>query len=259
MCLWACRPLLVIVLTATAAHAASFASLSQTRSIAIAGQMTLFSLDSTPPYPINASLADGAQTAPADFGTFNASVGLGALRITDPLGEGFGAGRAGQVSSFSAQSIRFEGAADVNLTGFAQPEAEITGNGSASSRLIYSFSLDRASTVALTMSSEVGPSRSSYSFLLADLSGTTVWDQTSLFDANGNETRDFTTLLTMGAGSYNLAVVLGASSTFRNDESSAGRAIANFVLSPVPEPSTALQAALALTLLGGWMRLRRKS
>lgn len=242
--------LLLAALT-TAADAASFTSISQARSISISGQMTLFSQDpDLPGYPITAVYSDGAQTDSAGFGVFDRSVGLGALSIADPLGDGFGAGRAGQISSFTPQRISFEGAADVNLTGYAQPEAEISGSGGASSRLTYGFSLDSATAVMLTMDSEVGPSRSSYSFALTQVGGGTVWNQTSLFDADGNEIRSFTTLLQLDAGSYNLGVVLGASSQFRNEDAESGRAVASFTLSPVPEPGTASLAAVGFALLG---------
>lgn len=250
----------LVLMGATATEASTFTALSQSRSIAATAQVTLFSLDPDVA-TLSDSLTGGAQTAVVDFGAFSASFGLGALSISDPvLGSARGNGRAAQTSSFSADRISFDGTADVNMEG--EPifgNADVSGTGSASSRLSFGFSLAQATSIQLTMSSNVTPSRSSYNFALLDGGGQSVWNQTSIFDVNGNETRDFVVTLNLGAGTYALNTALGASSFVDNGSSGAGRAVASFTLAaaPVPEPGATLLFTAGLTLVGSCARRRR--
>ena len=244
-----------VLLSSAAAQAATFSSLSQSRSIAASAQVELISFNQDEVLSVSGLLSGGAQTNPGDFSTFDQSFGLGALSIEDPvLGYGRGNGRAAQTSSFTAGLISFNGTADVNMEGEPTPGfADIIGSGSASSRLSYSFSLDQAASVRLTMSSNLTPSRSGYTFSLAQ-GDSSIWNDTSIFDANGNEVRDFSVVLNLGAGTYDLNTVLGASSFITNSSSGAGRAVATFSLQalPVPEPATALQILAGLLLIAAF-------
>lgn len=223
-------------LTCTSVDAATFTAISQVRSVAIGGQITIVDQDNGDTF--QASLAPGAQTLPGDFGQFDASFGLGDLVLDNPLGTGRGAGRVAQTSSLGGQVIRFDGAADVFMSGEVFGNAAVSGSGAASSRFQYRFSVAEAIPVILAMESEVGPNRSDYTFLLRNDAGDAVWADTVLFDDAGNEIRSFSRSLLLSAGVYQLDAALTASSAFDNNFGSSGRAIGAFTITAVPEANT---------------------
>lgn len=232
------------------ADAATFTSLSQARSVDISGQIDLTDLDTGEVF--SASLAPGAQTAPGDFGLFDEAVGLGDLVLDNPLGAGNGAGRAAQTSSFAADAIRFDGVADVFMSGQVFGNADIMGTGSASSLLAYRFSVAQAVTVVLSMSSEIGPRLNDFDFALTRENGDVIWDQTEIFDLDGNPDRTFTQLLDLAPGVYDLDVALSAASFFStSDMGASGRVLADFSIVPVPEADT-MAITLGGLLLLGW-------
>jgi hypothetical protein len=224
-------------LTCTVADAATFTAISQARSVAIGGQITIIDQDNGDTFP--ATLALGDQTTPGDFGVFDKSFGLGQLVLDNPLGSGRGAGRAAQTSSLGSEVIRFDGAADVFMSGEVFGNAAINGSGAASSVMEYRFSVAQATPVILAMQSEVGPVRSDFTFLLRNDAGDVVWADTVLFDDDGNEIRSFSRSLALAAGVYQLDTALTASSSFDNNFGSAGRAVGAFTITAVPEADTA--------------------
>lgn len=244
-------------LTSTAADATSFAAISQVRSVAIGGQITIIDQDNGDTF--QASLAPGAQTSPGDFGVFDASFGLGDLVLDTALGTGRGAGRVAQTSSFAGDAIRFEGAADVFMSGEVFGNAAINGSGAASSRFEYRFSVAEATPVILAMESEVGPNRSDYTFLLRSDAGNVVWADTVLFDDAGNEIRSFSRSLLLAAGVYQLDAALTASSAFDNNFASSGRAVGAFTITAVPEADTWTMMVGGMLAMGFVARRRMAS
>ena len=235
--------------------AATFTSVSQARSVDISGHIDLTDLDTGEVF--SASLAPHAQTAPGDFGLFDQAVGLGALVLDNPLGAGNGAGRAAQTSSFAPDAIRFDGVADVFMSGQVFGNADISGSGSASSLLAYRFSVAQAVTVRLAMNSEIGPRLNQFDFALTRENGDVVWDQTEIVDIDGNPDRTFTQLLDLAPGVYDLGVVLSAASFFStSDMGASGRVLADFSIVPVPEADTMVTTLGGLLLLG-WVARRR--
>ena len=234
------------------AYAATFTGLSQARSVAIAGQITLTEFEFGEAFTASQSLHE--QTAADDFGVFNQSVGLGTLVLDHPLGSGRGAGRSAQTSNLGPEAIVFDGTADVFMSGEVFGDADITGSGGASSRLAYSFSLSQTTTVRLGMVSELGPRNNDYRFALTREDGEVVWDQTSIFDEDGNEHRDFTQSLILGPGVYTLDVGLTASSFFTANFGVSGRALASFSITPVPLGDSMLLLASGVSLLVGGRR-----
>jgi hypothetical protein len=241
-------------LTCTSVDAATFTAISQMRSVAIGGQITIVDQDNGDTF--QASLAPGAQTAPGDFSVFDESFGLGDLVLENALGVGRGAGRAAQTSSIGGQVIRFDGAADVFMSGEVFGNAAINASGAASSRFEYRFSVAEATPVILAMQSEVGPNRSDYTFLLRSDAGNVVWADTVLFDDAGNEIRSFSRSLLLAAGVYQLDAVLTASSAFDNNFGSSGRAVGAFTITAVPEADTWTMMVGGMLAMGFVVRRR---
>lgn len=244
-------------LTCTTANAGTFTAISQARSVAIGGQITIIDQDNGDTF--QASLAPGAATAPGDFGVFDKSFGLGDLVLENALGVGRGAGRAAQTSSLGGEVIRFDGAADVFMSGEVFGNAAINGSGAASSLMEYRFSVAEATTAILAMTSEVGPTRSDFTFVLRNDSGDVVWADTVLFDDDGNEIRSFSRSLGLAAGVYQLNTALTASSSFDNNFGSAGRAVGAFTITAVPEPDTAAMVFGGLVAMAFVARRRQVS
>lgn len=85
-----------------------------------------------------------------------------------------------------------------------------------------------------------------------------IWDQTSIFDDDGNEHRAFTQTLLLSADVYHLDAALAASSFFSGDFGFSGRVLATFSINPVPlgHPLAMMAGAKALALGLGRRRLR---
>lgn len=253
-----CALFIAGALIAPAAPAAGFSPLSQSRAVQMAGEIVIVDLNTQQAF--TDSLAPAAQTLPADFGTFDESVGLGELSLLVPdLGEAYGAGRAAQTSSIAAQAIRFNGMADVFMSGQLNGAADLLATGTSSSRFDIGFSVAQSLQVDLSMTSEVGSSNSLYTFSLTQDAGPVVWDQTVLLDDQGAEIRTFSQRLTLGPGNYRLQATLNASSVFTNDSGTSGRALAEFslVTAPVPEPGAAALLLAGLLTVGAMVRKHR--
>jgi hypothetical protein len=247
------HPLLRVVVGALAltasitASAVPFTYLAQTRSISINGTLSL--IDSMGNPAVTASQSATAATDSGDFGAFDDDVGLGGLVLDHPEGNASGNGRAFQVSSLGAGEIRFDGGADVFVSGFPNGASELSGSGGAASRFATRFVLDAPLSVYLSMDSEIGPTNNDYRFLLERDDGTPIWSDTVFFDDNGNEIRRFTQVLDLDAGTYRVSADLTASSFFFNDgPTRAGRVLAEFSIRPVPEPGSAVVVLFGLLL-----------
>lgn len=241
------RALALLALTLAAAgplHALTFAPLEQARRIAIGGNLEIRNFDGS---VVDTAALSRARQAPHDdpFGSFDMSVGLSALALSTPLGDANGAGRAAQRSILGADSIEFEGFADVFMSGSAGGDAFATGSGHASSQFDYHFDLAAPQQVRLTMRSTVAPAASDFQFVLEHDDGELVWDSEIIGDENGDPVTSFSKVLDLRAGSYWVRGTLTASSYFDSSVSIAGRAEAAFSLTAVPEP------AGALLMLGG--------
>ena len=106
------------------------------------------------------------------------------------------------------------------------------------------------------MVSEVGPRNNDYMFALTHENGEVVWDQTSVFDNDGNEHRTFSQTLALTAGVYDLNVALTATSFFTANFGFAGRALATFSITPVPlgNPLALLAGSFAVLASIRWPR-----
>ena len=253
--LLSCALVMVSLVGGHRADAATFTGLSQARSVAIAGILELTDFETGDTF--KASAAPSAQTAPGDFGLFDRSVGLGQLVLDNPLGNGRGSGRASQTSTLGTEAIHFDGTADVFMSGEVNGNAEMTGSGSAASRFVHRFSLSQATTVRLDMVSELGPRNNDYTFALTHENGEVVWDQTSVFDDDGNVHRTFLQTLALMAGVYDLNVALTATSFFTANFGFAGRALATFSITPVPLGNPLALLVRSCAVLGRIRRQRR--
>ena len=240
------------------AQAATFIGLSQTRSVAIGGQLSLEDFETGEIF--TASQSFNEHTSPGDLGLFDRSVGLGSLLLDTPLGSGQGSGRAAQTSQLGSERIVFDGTADVFMSGQVHSfNAAMTGSGGAASRLSYRFALAQDIAVLLDAASELGPRGNAYTFSLTRDNGEVVWDQTSIIDGDGNEQRVFTTHVVLTAGVYNLETALTATSFFSGNFGFAGRALARFSITPVPLTNPLVLLASAGTLIAGLGRRRRST
>ena len=248
------------MLVAPVTHAATFNGLAQARSVAIGGVLTLNDFDTGETFDANAAPNEGTLTG--DFGLFNKSVGLGTLVLDNPLGSGQGAGRAAQTSRLGPERIEFDGVADVFMSGQLNTfNADLAGSGSAASRLAYSFSLAQDTTVLLDMISELGPRGNSFTFSLSRDDGAVIWNETSVFDDDGNEHRAFARTLLLTAGVYHLGSTLSASSFFSGDFGFSGRGLATYSITPVPlvHPLVLMASATALGVVLGRRRTRAQT
>ncbi len=247
--------IVLAMLDATVTHAATFNGLAQARSVAIGGQLTLNDFDTGETFTANQSFNE--PTLAGNFGLFDKSVGLGTLILDNPLGIGQGAGRAAQTSRLGPEGIEFDGVADVFMSGQLNTfNADLTGSGGAASRLSYSFSLAHDTSVLLDMISELGPRANSFTFSLSRDDGTVIWNETSVFDDDGNEHRAFTRTLLLNTGVYNLESALNATSFFVGEFGFSGRALATYSLTAVPLGNPLLLMGSALVLALGQRHIR---
>jgi len=193
--------------------------------------------------------------APKDhFGPVSLTSGVG---FSDNAGAIFAQGASTQQSSVTASRISFSGLADINVSGFSGYPLYVSGDGASASVFELKFTVPKTVTVALAMNSEVQRFRDNdWRFLLARADGTPVWDATVVYGDDGLEHRSFVQQLELTAGDYFIQASVRAHSWWNGDAGFAGRTSAQFSISPVPEPATAVMALLGLGLLAA-QRSRR--
>lgn len=235
----------LLVPNLTVATTPAFSAISQSRSVATSGEISVF--DGVTGQDVIARLDIEKHTATDDFSLFDQSIGLGTLVLDNPSGSGHGSGRTAQTSSFTANRIQFRGDADV----FMESAGGAYAVGHSFTNMNYSFSVDRVLSVALAMDSEILPRHSEFEFLLKNQLGDIIWGQTALYDDYGIETRTFTQQLTLNPGVYSLTANLSAESFSQfGDNKYSGRSVASFSITAVPEPESYYLLLIGLSAIG---------
>jgi hypothetical protein len=243
-----------IVFTANSTQAAiTFEPLSSIRRINIGATVGVFATDDSGFSDVR-SQGDG-RSIPG-YGYADEAVGLSGFGFSTPYGGGGGSGRASQQSEMTGERIYFNGFADVYVAASSGADGYASASGTAASDFSYSFRLVAATNIRLNMSSgAVDETTSEYTFSIYNDNGTLVWDQIGI-ETNLMYLTTFSVDLPLEAGDYTVNSHVAASSSYEGDFGWAGQSRAEFTMTPVPEPGTALLSAVGCVLAAGvrWKR-----
>lgn len=237
-------PVLVFGLAASSAQAYIFEPISQERSVQLRGELNAFNFETRESSA--AVFNDDSHSLPDGWDPLRMGMDIGL-----DAGNCFGQGIASQSLTAGSSAIQFNAAADVNISGFSSYPYQIQGTGSAVVNVQYRFKLTQVQEVNLSMNSSVGTYRDDdYTFAFKSAEGALIWASTGVVDESGAATRSFSRRFTLQPGEYTIAAQLVAISSLSGDVSFAGRTLAEFSVSAVPEPNSAW-----LGLAGGGMVL----
>lgn len=234
-------------------HAGALEFVRQIGFVEISGDLRAFDIDSQK----------------TTFATFNDSA-FSDAGDSSPLRKGmdismaepscFGQGVAYQSLVARPESIRFVGAADVNMSGFASYPYVLEGSGGALVKVEYEFNVERGQVIELEMDSGVGDFQDDeYKFSLKSLGGSYVWANTGVIGDDGGVMRKFKRHFTLEAGTYIVNAELAANSFLVGGNSVAGRTWAEFSISPVPEPDAVWLSLAGMLLVGATFGKRTTS
>ncbi|TCO81666.1 hypothetical protein EV699_10759 [Plasticicumulans lactativorans] len=243
-----------LMLSQAPAHAGPVQLLSQHRYVSVTGTASI--LDFGHGELISDTGHDAYSAAAGDFGPFDAAAIVSAFGVSGYEANASGSGAAAQTSSLDGGAFGFTAATEM----YAAGSSGVPGRGSvtalATTGFEVGFSIAAPSRWRLEMSSAVPDSNSQFSFRLADVAGTVIWDQTYLYDPVLGTQYDYVTLLDLAAGEYALTAYLSSYASFDGDVAYSGQGRAGFALAPLvelPEPHAAALLALGLA---GLQRLR---
>lgn len=249
------------------------------RTVSISGQASLFGGD-----PFQSVEVSYARTLSGDLHPAELRAGM-ALRLPEdqPLGWGGVDGQARQWLDTNAGGLSFNGLADVFASGGTSDwGVNFEGQGRSQVQLMHRFELLDSRPMQLRMDSTVGQWRDDdYRFALRYIDpkggpAHTVWQDTVVYDDDWRPSRDFSRVIELKAGGYELEVSLNAASWSNGNWQTAGRTLASFslqsiwrdggvqasvpgMLSPVPEPSTIWLVGIGLLALATHGRRRTTS
>lgn len=242
------------LLTCSAAGAAGFEYVGQSRTVSMAGTLSLSSYDTNS----GASASKGFYESAADwdFGVWDAAVGLSDFSISSAAGAVDGAGRAAQHSALEPDRIFFDGFTDAFVGGYSS-NGTASGSAGATTGFAVSFFVEETTRVRLDMSGtfDIDGVFSQYQFQLSRDGGAVVWDRTYIEDPIYGPLTSFSRGLTLQAGSYSLYSSLATYGWFEGASGQSGQATAVFTLTAVPEPASWVLLGAGVAVLG--LRRRR--